>query len=197
MSTPIFDAADHKNATDGRLERTVATRRAILLAARELMVHGNSQPTAKAIADQAGVTTRTLFRHFREIDELYSSLVKEAVLNINAVMDEPFQVDTTNWSDQLDEVVNRRARLYEFLLPLYVSSAWLRGMQGIDLRHSIQRRRRRLNEILPPQLSSNKDLFEALDATLSIEFWVSLRRGQHLSTKRAKLVVQHTTRALT
>ena len=161
------------------------------------MVHGNSQPTAKAIADQAGVTTRTLFRHFREIDELYSSLVKEAVLNINAVMDEPFQVDTTNWSDQLDEVVNRRARLYEFLLPLYVSSAWLRGMQGIDLRHSIQRRRRRLNEILPPQLSSNKDLFEALDATLSIEFWVSLRRGQHLSTKRAKLVVQHTIRALT
>ena len=35
-------------------------------------------------------------------------------------------------------------------------------------------------------------LFEALDATLSIEFWISLRVDQDLSIAKAAVVLQYT-----
>ena len=49
----------------------------------------------------------------------------------------------------------------------------------------------RLQEILPKQLTSNTLLFEALDATLSIEFWISLRVDQGLSIAEATKVLNY------
>ena len=53
----------------------------------------------------------------------------------------------------------------------------------------IKRRRARLQQILPEHLVENQLLFEALDATLSIEYWASLRAGQGLSIAKATKVL--------
>ena len=177
--------------------RTAATRRRILASTRELLVSGASDPTAEAIAAAAGIAKRTLFRHFDDLESLHTTLVQEAQANITAVMDEPFNagLGDADWQDLLDHVIERRVRVYEHMLPLYVSGIWWRNNAGQQ--EMLTRRRRRLREVLPPVMASDEVLFEALDATLSIEFWISLRRGQNLGVSRARQVLQHAVRKLT
>ena len=84
--------------------------------------------------------------------------------------------------------------IYEYLLPLYISVVFQRyrtkGTTGAS-RPDIQRRRKRLREILPVATQSDPLLFEALDAMLSIEFWITLRRDQRLPVERATEVLRH------
>lgn len=177
--------------------RTAVTRRRILESTRQLLVSGASDPTAEAIAAAAGIAKRTLFRHFDSLESLHTTLVEEAHANITAVMDEPFNsgLGDGNWQDLLDHLIERRVRVYEHMLPLYVSGIWWRNNAG--QKAMFTRRRRRLKAILPPDMASDEVLFEALDATLSIEFWISLRRGQNLRVIRARQVLQHAVRKLT
>jgi len=74
----------------GRRERTAATRRNILSAARELILQGNFDPTAQAIAAHTKITRRTLFRHFPDIETLHGEIILDAQDYAHAVMDEPF-----------------------------------------------------------------------------------------------------------
>ena len=55
----------------------------------------------------------------------------------------------------------------------------------------MQRRRKRLKEILPRELAAEPLLFESLDAILSIEFWVSLRQDQQLTVAQATQVLHY------
>jgi len=178
-------------STDGRVERTAATRCRILQATRDLLLDGVAEPTAREIAAAADVTTRTLFRHFGDMEALYVSLGRDTERRAMAILDEPFAADLAagaHWRDLLDVVIERRVRLYESLLPVYVSSLWGRYLAAsskqarqVDLR----RGRRRLREILPDDLFTDQAHFEALVATLSIAFWSSLRRDQGLNVAQA------------
>ncbi len=180
--------------TDGRVERTAATRRSILAAARMLILDGRMDPTAREIADRTGVTTRTLFRHFVDMDALQRSLIEDADANAALVMDEPFPDPASQtWRELLDVVIERRVRVYESLLPLYISTIWSRDraeISGARQRRSILRRRKRLKEILPEEIAADRVYFEALDGVLSIEFWISLRRDQGLSVARSTEVLR-------
>ena len=181
------------NATkvDGRVERTAATRRNILTVTRELILEGVLAPTAREIADKAGITTRTLFRHFPDMASLHRDFIEEANAGAASVMDEPFPKGASeDWRALLEVVIDRRARVYESLFPLYISPIWSRQRQGVS------RRRKRLKEILPKTILSDTVLFEALDGVLSIEYWISLRRDQQLSVSRARDVVRLAVRKL-
>lgn len=57
---------------DLRRERSVETRARILEACRSLMRGGELRPTANAIARTLGIAQRTVFAHYRIVDELYA-----------------------------------------------------------------------------------------------------------------------------
>ena len=73
---------------DGRTERTAQTYRRILAVTRELILAGKIDPTAREIAAEAEITTRTLFRHFTDMESLHRSLIEDAEVRASAVMDE-------------------------------------------------------------------------------------------------------------
>ncbi len=178
---------------DGRVERTVATRRRILSVTRELILGGTIDPTAVEIAETAGITTRTLFRHFPDMQTLHSSFIEAVEASASSVMDEPFPEGTPDqWPQLLTVVIDRRVRVYESLLPLYISTIWSRyRATRSDALHfrGIERRRNRLKKILPEPIADDPILFEVLDGVLSIEYWISLRRDQRLSVDSAARVV--------
>ena len=186
---------------DGRVERTAATRRNILSVTRELILEGSIDPTAGQIAEKAGITTRTLFRHFPNMEALHRSFIEETDASASLVMDEPFPEGAPDqWQQLLEVVIDRRARVYESLLPVYISTIWSRYRAGAaeSMRHKgIARRRRRLKEILPERIVEDPTLFEALDGVLSIEYWISLRRDQRLSVTKAAGVVRLAVEKLT
>lgn len=183
--------------TDGRRERTEVTRQRILDATRDLILEGDVEPTAKVIASHVGMTTRTLFRHFPDMDSLHREIIRVAQNDVQAVLDEPFPSDAESregWQARMHLIVDRRARAYEYLLPLQISSLLQRYRSAAtdqEMKKGIARRRRRLKEVLPKDLGSEPLFYEALDGILSIEYWISLRRDQRLSVARATDVLHH------
>ncbi len=179
---------------DGRVERTSATRNNILAMTRELILEGMVDPTARQIAERAGITTRTLFRHFPDMESLYRSFIEAAEAQATAVMDESFpEGSPEQWQQLLQVVIDRRVRVYESLLPLYISAIWskYRATPGDARRYKGTRRRRnRLKALLPEPIASDPILFEAIDGLLGIDYWVSLRRDQRLSVSKSSAVLR-------
>ena len=185
---------------DGRVERTNATRTNILAVTRALILAGNLDPTAREVAESAGITTRTLFRHFPDVASLHQSFIEEAEAGAAVVMDEPFpEASDDDWRQLLEVVIERRVRVYESLYPLYISTIWsrLRAVQPAKQRQGVKRRRARLRQILPARIGQDSALFEALDGLLSIEYWISLRRDQRLGIAASTEVVRLAVRKLT
>ena len=57
--------------TDGRTARSSKTRDAIADALLDLLRGGQLRPTAKEIADRAGVSVRSVYVHFDDLEDLY------------------------------------------------------------------------------------------------------------------------------
>ena len=74
LQSPETDHADlwpDEPASDGRVARGQRTRRNVADALGQLLRDGDPDPTAKAIAEQAGVSLRLVFHHFSDMDDLY------------------------------------------------------------------------------------------------------------------------------
>lgn len=59
---------------DGRNQRSQANRQLIINAMINQVNRGNYMPTAQQVADTSGVSIRTVFRHFTEMDLLYREI---------------------------------------------------------------------------------------------------------------------------
>ena len=70
------------STTDGRWLRSVRTRAAIITAWLELIEEGDISPTAKGVADRAGIGLRTVFQHFSDMNALHRAAGEEMVSRI-------------------------------------------------------------------------------------------------------------------
>jgi len=61
---------DHKQHTDGRVARGERTREAIVAAHTALLLEGVLKPTGQVIAERAGVSVRTLWANFKDLEAL-------------------------------------------------------------------------------------------------------------------------------
>jgi len=64
-------AAKSAEPVDGRHARSVRTRRAIVDALRALHAEGDLRPTAPRVAERAGVSLRTVWQHFDDLEALF------------------------------------------------------------------------------------------------------------------------------
>ncbi|MBV5268573.1 MAG: TetR/AcrR family transcriptional regulator, partial [Burkholderiaceae bacterium] len=60
--------------SDGRFNRSVVTRKKIVSALTSLVYEGYLSPTAEQVAQRADVGLRTVFRHFDDLNSLYSEI---------------------------------------------------------------------------------------------------------------------------
>src|SRR3712207_1332765 len=58
---------------DGRAARSERTRRAIVAAHLELIDEGDLKPTGERIAERAGVSLRTLWTNFKDMETLFAA----------------------------------------------------------------------------------------------------------------------------
>ncbi|SNT58488.1 transcriptional regulator, TetR family [Actinomadura meyerae] len=66
-------ASSGKPAADGRTLRAQRTRTSIVDANMALMMEGNLRPTAAQVAERAGVSLRTLWSHFPDLESLFAA----------------------------------------------------------------------------------------------------------------------------
>jgi len=175
---------------DGRHRRSQESRQRIIDAIIELVTEGVLEPTAEQVSDRAGLAMRTVFRHFKDMDSLYREISRRMYTRVQAAFEDSIEADT--WQATLHNFIDRRARVYEELMPIRVSADALRHRSAFlqqENRRFIDLARDVLRRVLPDAAVKHKVCFEALDALLSFETWIRLRRDQQLSAATARRVM--------
>lgn len=183
--------------SDGRRKRSERSRKSIIEAMLSLVKNGEIQPSAARVADAAGVGLRTVFRHFDDMESLYREIMKTAEEEFLPGFMTPLTGET--WRTRLDQLISRRAKMYERIMPLKVAGG-VRRFQSEFLMDSHNRfrslERSGLVGVLPKELSANSTLFSALETALCFDAWRAMRQDQELAAAQAEEVMLTTAAAL-
>lgn len=175
---------------DGRRLRSAASRRKIIAAMLELVEEGVPAPTAEATAERAGVSLRTVFRHFEDMNSLHAAMIAIVFDRLRPILEEPLR--RSEWPDTLHEAIGRRAQFFETLAPYKVAIDVLRyRSRPVELifRRMDKISRNLLTRAVPPWLRADRQRFELLVLLLSAESWQRLRLLQRLSASEARAAV--------
>jgi len=183
--------ASTREQTDGRRQRSEASRERIVRAMLELVGAGQVSPGAEAVAARAGVGLRTVFRHFDNMESLYQQIDAVITAEIRPMVERPFSA--REWKAQLDELIDRRIRIFERIMPFKIAadvhrhhSPFLAGQVAGMTREQ----RGGLSRLIPKDKRDDALFFESLDLVLSFETWRRLRKDQKLSIPRARQVLE-------
>jgi len=176
---------------DGRRERSRSSRSKIIAAMLDLVGNGDVAPSAARVAEVAGVGLRSVFRHFDDMDELYREMgdvIEARVMPI--ILQAP---SGATWKEKLFDIANRRAQVFETILP-YRISANLKRFQSPYLMQDYRRMLRLEGETieahLPPAVKGDVAAARGLNVILSFQTWRLLRHDQELPVDDAKAVVR-------
>lgn len=178
-------------AEDGRKLRSEESRRKIVEALFELTRSGTMAPSAAQVAEKAGVGVRTVFRHFEEMDSLYSEMSEQTAARILPIVRAPYAA--TAWRDRLNELLDRRFQIYEEILPIKMAGDIYRFRSAFlmkDYQFYLQVERDTLFEVLPARIAKNKKLAETLLMLASFQTWRQFRQDQDLSAQEAGATVR-------
>ena len=180
---------------DGRRARGIRTRDAIVSALMDLIAGGDIAPTAQRIADRAGVSVRSVYQHFTDVEGLYadaSSRTFDWVLSVSKDIDPTWPIDR-----RIDEFAAARATILEMLTPfsraarlIEPTSAAIRQNRTVMQRWAKDRIARIFaSELAALEAPARATLLAALDTLSSAEAWEHLRTSGH-SVKSARQVVR-------
>lgn len=110
MSSQALD--DGLIAYDGRRARKDRNNEAVIRAIWDLFAEGEMYPTAQQVADRSGVSLRSVFRHFQNLDALVRCAMDWFLEhNADLLVFSPPPVGAT-LDDRIDALVQYRLRLY-------------------------------------------------------------------------------------
>ena len=186
-----------QSTSDGRLKRSVATRKKILQALTALTYEGFLSPTAEQVAMRADVGLRTVFRHFDDMDSLYREINTDLELKVQPLL--KIRLSGSTWQERVLQSIEIRSDFYESTAAMYLASQVHRHESDFltqNLMDSARQQRDLLQRLLPAAVAKNSTLLNALDLVLSFETWIRLRREQGLALAQARDVVRLAVMAL-
>jgi len=170
---------------DGRKLRTDSSRQKIVDAFLHLLYQGNISPSAEEVAKAANVGLRTVFRRFKEMELLYREMAIAIQNRFAPEAVKPWK--TKGAENQLQELLARKATIYEDLLPYLIASQYHRHRSEFIKEHNeywIAIEQKVLESILPFDRKKEPLLFSAIEITLSIDTWLQMRISRKLDAKQ-------------
>ena len=183
--------AEQDEIEDGRRRRGQDNRARIVAAMLEMIRDGEVSPVAEQVAERAQVGLRTVFRHFKDMDSLYSEMSEVIEREVRAISEQPFR--SAEPRGRVLELVARRGEAFEKIAPFKRASEALRHRSQFldaDSNRLVVALRAILEHIAPPEVVADRERLEALDLLLSWESWSRLRREQNLSPEDARRVLE-------
>ena len=97
---------------DGRTLRRTRNRTAVIDALLEIIREGNLRPGASEIADRAGVSHRSIFRYFDDLDDLVRTAIDHAFRDAGPMAEIP-GLGSGSLDERIARFVDARLALYE------------------------------------------------------------------------------------
>lgn len=190
------ERGDGLAATDGRLARSARTRLAIVDALRSLHRDGDLLPTAPRVAERAGVSLRTVWQHFEDLETLFVEAGRRD-LEIATGFVEPVD-PALPLIDRVRAFVGQRARMFEEMAPVW-RAARLKEPFSPQIRANHQRLvtlgRDQIESVFACELAAQRSaddrahLRSAVEVASAWAVWESLRVEQQLEVEAATAVV--------
>ncbi len=189
--------------TDGRQLRRQRNRDTVVEALLDLYRDGNLRPSTEEIAARSGLSPRSLFRYFDDVDDLTRTAMKrqeERALPLVAITsdaDAPLPV-------RIEALVEQRFRLFDAVGNAATVSRLRAPFHPVLAAELTQNRaflRNQLRALFAPELAAMappaaKAALAAADVVTSFESCQLLRQDQGLAPERARSVVAHALTAL-
>lgn len=177
--------------TDGRHRRAQANREAIVESLVSLYAEGHVDPSAAEISERAGVSERSLFRHFDDIDDLchtafvvqWKRLADRTRLSVTP---------TSRTEEKIAAIVEQRVGIYLDMMNVMRITRMHAVRNDTVLRHvqsSRKEMRKQTKQLFAPECDQftpekAKTILLTVDALLSFEHVEQLRLDHGIPTSR-------------
>lgn len=187
---------------DGRAARSVRTKEQIVSALVDLLRAGGPPPTAQQVADGAGVSLRSVYAHFRSIDELHRAAIGRVTGLVLAHL-RPIDLGEST-AVRIDLLCGQRARINEDLGTLLLA-ADRQAATSPDLARSRRVGRAastaQLERIFGVELATldpgtRRRRVAAIQVLLEPAAWHSLRHDLELTVDEARIATTEAVRTL-
>lgn len=185
-----------------RAATSLRSRDSVTRALLDLLRRGDLRPSAEEVAEAAGVSVRTIFRLFDDLDKLFAAAVASHARVLAPMLAVPPTSGTLE--HRVGEFARQRSALLEELSPVR-RAALLRAPFSAEIRHGHDL----LGALLRGQVETvfaieieatpeqrRQTLVDCLDGVTSWQYWERLRTRQCLDTPAAEAVVTSSLRAL-
>ena len=180
---------------DGRSARAQRTRDSVVNAVLELANSGQVRPTAREIAECAGISVRSVYVHFDDLDDLFRAAAARHFEQMSTLL-KPVDV-TLALNERIAAAANQRVAIHEnFGAVRRAAEQWapLSPALADVLRTGREVSRQDIERLFGAVLTGRADhdiALGALTLLLGANAWDSLRE-QGLSVEAASEIIVHT-----
>jgi TetR/AcrR family transcriptional regulator, regulator of autoinduction and epiphytic fitness len=185
---------------DGRNARAGKTRAAVAAALLGLLQDGNPRPTAAEIAERAGVSLRSVFQHFEDMESLYAVVAEAQMERLFPFISQDIGIGPL--SDRICSFVERRAELLEKITPVRRAALLQEPFSEVlaqRLRWAHEMARDEVERTFAQELRAAVGpdvLLFAMDVATNWSAWDISRRMNRLSIEESKRVMERAIRGL-
>jgi AcrR family transcriptional regulator len=182
---------------DGRRARRGRNREAVVDALLELFREGQLNPSVAAVAERSGVSLRSVFRYFDDLDEMGRIAIGRHLDSVGHLFDLP-GIGEGSRADRIDALVTQRLALYERVAPV-MRAALIRAPFQPVISTALARRRAFLRDQVASQFAPElaqvsgaeaASVLAGADVLTSFESMELLRVDHKLTTARAAVAVK-------
>lgn len=169
MSAP---STDDETSTDGRRLRGERNKRAVVDALLSLYERGEIRPSAARVAEEAGVSERSVFRYFDDMEDLAATAIEVRFEQVRTFF---FDLDTEgSFDERLAAIIDHRVRLYERIAATARGSL-VAATRSVTVAEEVERRRGLLRRQTVAQFETElKDRNDRRIAERAIDLALSL-----------------------
>ncbi len=188
-------AEESGGAVDRRRLRTERGRQLVVDALLAYYDEGDPEPGAAKIAARAGVSERTVFRYFDDLDSLAAAAIESQVARVGPIFAAPVAQGALD--QRVAALVTQRARIYD-ATAVATRAAWRFAAQSDTITQALTFRRGllrdQLAELFAPELTAlpsrlRTETLDALDSVASLETMDQLRAVAGHPARRAENIV--------
>jgi len=182
-------------ADDGRSLRGIRNRARIAEAMFELIAEGTLVPTAEQIASRAQVSTRSVFRHYEDMDGLFAEIARRLRDETLPALETP----AGPLVERIRTLVSNRARIFERIAHFKRAGETQRWRSPfLQQRHEAlaAELRAALVLYLPELAEGGTHCIELADLLTSFEAWDRMRTLQGLEPGAAEAAIVSALRQL-